>query len=128
MSQLIWPKLQIALCDCHIEFEHNRVDEGSSAQMQLHVRNRGPFPLCGMAVKNGFLKIFDDHADANELRRSSQNIEIALSRVPGFSTNVYCWDFVPKRRGVYPMELPTMSTGFPFGLHEAAKAIRTKEA
>ena len=114
--QLAWPWIQIRVCSCSVNFSRNRATEWSQNTVCLTVTNRSFFPLWGLAIEQGFFV-------PDSVNHQDQQISVTLSRVPPFSKNVYHWDFVPQRRGVYPLQTPKISTAFPFGIWTAKKDI-----
>lgn len=119
--QLVWPWVQMQLCTCEVSFDRNRAEEWSENLVQVKVTNHGPFPLWGLAIEKGFFL-----ADEQDTDHRDAQIAVTLSRVPAFSTNVYVWNFVPPRRGVYPLEPPRISTAFPFGIWTASQAVEVR--
>jgi hypothetical protein len=119
--QLVWPWVQMKMCTCEVSFDRNRAEEWSENLVQVKVTNHGPFPLWGLAIEKGFFL-----ADESENPSPDHHVAVTLSRVPPFSTNSYAWKFVPRRRGVFPLETPRISTAFPFGIWTAFKAVKVK--
>lgn len=117
--QLAWPWVQMKMCSCEVSFDRNRAEEWSENIVRVKVTNHGPFPLWGLAIEQGFFL-----PDQNE--NDQQQIAVTLSRVPAFSSSTYHWNFVPRRRGVYPLCQPKISTAFPFGIWTAYKEVVVK--
>ena len=119
--QLVWPWLQIKACDCQIIFDRPRAVEGEEIPVQLKITNRGPFPVWGMAIEKGFTQ---SHASSQATEAvEDPNINVTLAYVPAFSSNTYEWKFLPSQRGVFPIEPPRISTGFPFGIWTSSKVV-----
>lgn len=118
---LAWPWLQIRLCHCELVFDKRRSHENEEVIVKLVVKNRGPIPLWGLAIQRGFFTSLN--VDPGDEENEQDEIAVTLSQVPPFSSNVYKWKFTPNRRGVYPVEKPVISTGFPFGIWSASKQV-----
>ncbi len=119
--QLVWPWVQIKLCHCEVIFDSQRTEEWSENLVRVRLVNRGPIPLWGLAIEQGFF-LPDTHENSDD-----KQISVTLSRVPPFSANEYRWQFVPQRRGVYPLKQPCISTAFPFGIWTAHKDVSVKD-
>ena len=121
---LAWPWLQIRMCHCELVFDKRRAHENEEVIVKLIVKNRGPIPLWGLAIEKGFFTSLDlDPCDQESDPGERDEIAVTLSHVPPFSSNTYKWKFIPRRRGVYPVEKPVISTGFPFGVWSASKQV-----
>ena len=119
--QLVWPWFQIKVCDCQIVFDRLRAVEGEEIPVQLKITNRGPFPIWGMAIEKGFAQ--SSSGSEKSEATDEPNINVTLAYVPAFSSNTYEWKFTPSRRGVFPLEAPRISTGFPFGIWASSKVV-----
>lgn len=114
----VLPWFAIKGIHCQVMFDVRRVAFGQPALVRLRIRNRWPLPVWGLSLINGFAsgQISDD-------RQLSDGDEgIAFARVPGWSIMEYSWAFVPKQRGLYPVNgLAEVETSFPFGLFRARR-------
>lgn len=115
----IWPWLQIRAARCEVDFDRHRIHEQETVAVILRVTNRSPIPLFGLSIENGFF-VGEPQGDGSD---PPEQICISLSRVPPFSTNVYRWNFVPQRRGLFPHSNLILATGFPFGIWTARKPV-----
>ncbi len=109
---VIFPWLTMRGIDGHVAFDVRRTRVNRPVLVRLQIRNRWPWPVWGLSVVRGFA--VRDTADTAE--------GVSLARVPGWSTVDFSWQFVPVRRGRYPLMLPEVETGFPFGLYRASRA------
>jgi len=104
-----WPWLTIRGVTCELEFEGLRGRVGQPITVRLRTTNRWPWPAWGIVLERGF------HAE------DATSAGIALARLPGWWRGEFEWSFIPTRRGVYPLEAPTIVTGCPFGIWSASK-------
>lgn len=111
---VVWPWLALRGLTAEIDFNCRRCRESEPVQVRLEIHNRWPFPVWGLAIKNGFFMTNDDAAGRPVA---------ALARVAGWSYSVFPFDFQPDVRGVYPYRVPELATGFPFGLWQASRRI-----
>jgi uncharacterized protein (DUF58 family) len=108
-----WPRIAMAGVSCSLSFDRRRATEGSAVRVRITVSNRWPWPLWGLIVERGFF-----------LPTSRQDSAAAsLARVAGWSRTVFEWEFRPRHRGRFPLEVPRLATGFPFGLWQCHAAI-----
>lgn len=121
--QLIWPWVQLKVCRCQIIFDRSRAEEWEEVAVQLRVTNRSPFPIWGLAIEEGF---FAQSGEKYQGDDEGDSLAVTLSRVPPLSTNTYYWKFTPQRRGIYPLQTPKISTGFPFGIWTATKEVSVR--
>jgi uncharacterized protein (DUF58 family) len=105
---IIWPWLSLRGVRCELSFDEPRVREGHPVAASLRVHNRCPWPAWGLVLERGLPS--SDGGTAS----------IALARVAGWTSCELIWEFVPARRGVYPLEPLELATRFPFGLFRAA--------
>lgn len=111
----IWPWLAIRGLQSEMQFALSRTTEQQPTQARLRIRNRWPWPVWGLALRDGF---FPDEA-------TSGIAAIALASVPGWHTTEFDWEFRPPCRGLYPFAVPRLTTGFPFGLVQAGTPVQT---
>ncbi len=109
---VLLPWMTMRGVDAHLTFDIRRSRVGKPVIVRLRVRNRWPWPVWGLSIVRGFA--IHDHMDSRE--------GVSLARVPGWSTVEYSWQFVPQRRGMYPLSTPQIETGFPFGLYRACRS------
>lgn len=109
-----WPWVAMQGTTAEIVFNCRRCREGDGVQVRLIIHNHRPWPLWGLAIERGFFLCVDTEG---------RGPVAALDRVPGWSRSEFVFDFRPDARGVYPIEIPELATGFPFGLWRAAKSI-----
>ena len=110
---VILPWITMRGIDGHLMFDIRRSRSGKPVLVRLRIRNRCPWPAWGISVVRGFA--LRDTADTDE--------GVALARIPGWSTAEFTWQFIPVRRGRYPLTTPEIETGFPFGMYRCAKPI-----
>jgi uncharacterized protein (DUF58 family) len=108
---MAWPWLAIGGVECGLEFRRSRVRPGESVTVTLRIRNRRPWPVWGLSLAGGFGGA------------GGTDAAVALSRLGGWTTEEFDWDFQPAARGVYPLEPPRIETSFPFGLLARGKPV-----
>jgi len=105
---IAWPWIGMWGISGSLRFERRRAIEGLPVRVQITVVNRWPWPVWGLLIERGFFA---------PARESVNDIAAAaLAKVPGWSTSTFQWEFVPQRRGRYPLEPPQIASGFPFGI------------
>lgn len=109
-----WPWLSLMGMGCRIILEESRSEENKPTHVTLEVTNRWPVPAFGLMVSGQFLQ---------NLVHEDDRIAIALRKVPAWSVSRFEWPIEPKRRGVLPVGIPELSTGFPFDLTVVSKPI-----
>ncbi|TWU05161.1 hypothetical protein CA54_58490 [Symmachiella macrocystis] len=114
-----WPWLAMRGLTAEIEFDRRRCREQDSIQVTLVVTNRWPWAVWGLLVERGFFE------SAGEIQ--SETATTALASVSGWSKTQFTFEYVPPRRGVYPLQAPLLGTGFPFGLWQAHQPIALNE-
>lgn len=111
LASVAIPWLSIRGIDAQIGFDVTRVRAGQPVIVRLRIRNRWPVPVWGLSVVRGFA-----------LREAVDTDEgISVARLPARSVSELSWEFIPVRRGEYPLTPPEIETGFPFGLYRAAR-------
>jgi uncharacterized protein (DUF58 family) len=109
---LFWPGFTLRGVDCRWEFAAERFRVGQATGVVLHVVNRWPWPVWGLTIECGV------HG-----RGSAAPPEAALARVGPWTRSEFRWEFVPRRRGRYPVETLRLCTEFPFGLWRASRPV-----
>lgn len=107
---VVWPWLSLRGVAGSLAFDKTRASEGEAVGARLMLRNRLPWAAWGLAVRGG-------------LESDASRPVVAVSSAPGRRAAVCRWTFTPARRGVYPLALPRLTTGFPFGLWENGRAL-----
>lgn len=113
-----WPWIAIRGLRSELIFLQGRTVEGQPARVQLKIQNCLPWPSWGLTLDGGLIR------HIAEVSHSERGAALALACVPGWSTMVFDWEFAPAQRGVYPFAMPSLSTGFPFGLVRASRTVR----
>jgi uncharacterized protein (DUF58 family) len=114
----LWPTIAVRGLSCGVRFPQRRVTEGEPAEVLVRITNRWPFPVWGIAIEDGF-----GENSSTIGSDSSNRSSVALARVAGWATSEFRWEFVPDRRGEYPLAPPKLVTGFPFGLRKASRPV-----
>lgn len=109
-----WPWLAMRSARAELRFDGRRCREGELVRVRLVIENRWPWPLWGLTVENGFFLSTEG---------ASERPVIALARIAGWSRSEFVWEFHPPQRGVYPLVVPELVTGFPFGIWRASRPI-----
>lgn len=110
-----WPWLCMRAVSASLAFARHRCREQDTVQITLTVHNRWPLPVWGLAVEGGFL------ADASAAGGPCPTA--SLARVAGWTRSQFVFEFEPPQRGVYPVEPPRLTTGFPFGIWQSQRPI-----
>ena len=109
-----WPWISMKGVTCVLKFNQSRSSENEPIIATLEIVNRWPVSIFGLMVEGQFLQeIFEDE----------DRIAAGLQRIPAWSTSKFNWEFEPRRRGVVPIDQPTLSNGFPFGISTSRKDI-----
>ena len=111
---VVWPWLGLRGLTGSLSFEKARAQEGERVKAIVSLRNRYPWTAWGLAVQAGF-----QPASTTVLGPPDAGISLA----PGWRTTEVTWDFVPVCRGEYPVNSPSIASGFPFGLWNARRAL-----
>jgi len=112
---LLWPGVTMRGVSCRISFSEPQTTEGDRLSVFVTLRNRWPWPLWGLTIVGGFHRVGERDDD------DGLDIDAALAMVPAWSESVFCWDFTPSRRGVYPKNATFITSGFPFGLWQSRR-------
>jgi uncharacterized protein (DUF58 family) len=112
---VVWPWVNLRFLQGTLSFGCRRAREGDLVQVRATVRNRLPWTTWGIAVKEGFTAV--------EPPASGLSHAASFAVIPGWKTIACDWEFVPLRRGVYPLSPPRLTSGFPFGLREARRSL-----
>ena len=115
----IWPILCVRGIRCRVEFNKRRIREHESVPVRLVISNRWPWPVWGLSLVNGFQSSSDE---------STGESAVAIACVAGWSESEFLWEFRPDCRGVYPLQAPTIGTGFPFGIMRAVREVHCEGA
>ncbi|MBL8821842.1 MAG: DUF58 domain-containing protein [Planctomycetia bacterium] len=107
VSGLVWPWLTMLGISAELEFGGTRGREGESVPVKLRIQNRMPWNAWGLGL---------------QITETTQT-EASVVRAAGWKTTVIAWDFVPMQRGEYPLNTPTLYSGFPFGLWKARRQV-----
>jgi uncharacterized protein (DUF58 family) len=112
---ITWPRLSLLGLRGSIGFDRGRCSEGERAGAHASLSNRLPWAAYGLAIEGGF----HDSAQQND---NSMSV-VGIASAPAWRTVRCRWDFMPTRRGVYPVQTPHLTTGFPFGLWKSKRAL-----
>ncbi|MEE2639220.1 MAG: DUF58 domain-containing protein [Planctomycetota bacterium] len=111
---ITWPLIAMAAVSAELRFDRKRCSEKNRLKVHLLIRNRLWLPIWGLAVEKGFFR---------GAVHGEDEIAIALARVQGCATSDFVWDYDPPHRGLFPLEPPQLSCGFPFGLWFSRKTV-----
>jgi len=100
-----WPWLTCRGVRATVAFDRPRAVEGCETGVTATVTNHLPWPAWGLSIRD-----------------SKAGHAVRLPRISGRAKSVCRWVFLPPMRGEYPIEQPTVGTGFPFGLQESKRA------
>ena len=113
-----WPFLTLRMVRGRLSFEQRRATEGERVQSSLTICNRMFWSAYGLALRGG-MSSQDDINNSRPL--------VGIASAPARRTIRCSWVFTPRRRGVYPLSPPLLSSGFPFGLWQSKREV-TSEA
>jgi uncharacterized protein (DUF58 family) len=102
---ICWPWITTRGLRGSLHFDRPRSVEGHEVGAKLTITNHLPWPLWSLHL------------------RSLDSATIV--RLPAMSARTVSecrWVYTPQRRGVYPVQLPKIATGFPFGVWESERA------
>ncbi|MGQ9650869.1 MAG: DUF58 domain-containing protein [Phycisphaerae bacterium] len=105
-----WPWLSVAVVTGTLTFSRTRVREGESVNIELTLRNRLPWSVCGLTVRAKGESASADWA--------------SIRTLAGLSKQKVSLHFVPNRRGEYPVGGVQITCGFPFGICRAGRDLQ----
>lgn len=111
---IAWPWINLRGLQGSISFERARACEGESVEACLSLRNRLVWSVWGLAVRSGFIQPTHEGDDT---------VVVSIASAPRRRTLRCKWKFLPTCRGIYPLTVPRLTTGFPFGLWRHKKAL-----
>jgi len=111
---ICWPWLTLRGVRGAVAFDRERAGEGEAVGATVTVVNHLPWPAWGLAVRGGY----DDAAT-----EPAQSLAVRLSGTAARLRSVSHWEFTPPRRGEYPLAVPLLVTGFPFGVWESKRRV-----
>lgn len=110
---VVWPWMSLRGLGGTIHFNRTRTSEGEPVEVHLTLRNRLPWPVWGLAIRDGF-------------GGPSSEPVAGIASVPGRRTALCHWSFTPLCRGLYPLSVPKITTGFPFGLWDTQRELEVE--
>lgn len=111
---VIWPWLSLRGIQVQIKFLRRRITEGETIVVVAQVINRWPLPVWGLALERGF-----PHA-----QRNGETVPwLALSGIGPWTETEFEWEIPHSQRGLFPLETPRVSNGFPFGLWRCERPV-----
>lgn len=111
---VFWPWLCLRGIQTTIRFQRRCITEQDRVVILVSVVNRWPIPVWGLALEGGFRKLSSDREELPWL---------SLSGIGPWTVTEFEWSLDDSTRGVYPIETPRMTNGFPFGLWRCQKDI-----
>ncbi len=106
---VVWPWVVKRAIRADLWFVEDRVIENEKAQTVVELTNHLPCPMWNLSVWE-----------------SSSALPIRLPTLRARCRSQCGWEFTPTVRGVYPVQLPSVGTGFPFGIWNARRNVRVK--
>lgn len=116
---LLWPGLSILGIRAELDFDRQRVREGEPVQVRLRIQNAWPLGIWGLRLRGGFTP--------DSLSGRTDDCSASLAVAPGWRITEFAWEWRPPCRGEYPLTIPRIATGFPFGLWEASRSVEVKQ-
>ncbi len=111
---ICWPWLTLRGVRGAVAFDRERAVEGESIGATATVVNHLPWPAWGLALRGGY-----DVAPSE----SGAALAVRLPGIGGRLRSVNRWEFTPQRRGEYPLSVPLLVSGFPFGVWESKRRV-----
>ncbi len=124
IAGLALPWISVRFAECKLEPVVGAINEHETSQLLLTVRNRLPLPLWGLMIE-GYLAtplnqtglIGDASLDFDK------KPDVGLACVPPLCEATFRLSIRPEYRGVYPVEVPQLACGFPFGIWTARRKV-----
>lgn len=115
---ITWPRLSLLGMRGSISFDSQRGSEGEPTGVCATLSNRLPWAAYGLAIEGGF--------EEKAQQASENGICVGIASAPAWRTLRCRWSFTPPRRGVFPLQPSSLTTGFPFGLRKSKRALAVK--
>ncbi|MCL6504278.1 MAG: DUF58 domain-containing protein [Pirellulales bacterium] len=116
---ICWPWLTLRGVRGSVAFDRDRAAEGDTVAATVTVSNHLPWPAWGLSLRGGY-----GDAAAPDRNRA---IAARLTTVGARQRSVHRWQFTPRRRGEYPLCVPLLVTGFPFGVWESKRGVSVEQ-
>jgi uncharacterized protein (DUF58 family) len=113
-----WPWLTLRGVRSTVAFDRDHAVEGETVGATVTVVNHLPWPAWGLTLRGGY----DDAAT-----ESAQSLTVGLSGIAARLRSVNHWAFTPLRRGEYPLSVPLLVTGLPFGVWESKRRVAVEK-
>ena len=114
---LVWPLFTLRTVRLWLAFARDRVVEGEAVRVTALIENLSPVPAFGLSLRGELQTSEVDKSTGGELAAR-------LPQCAGWQQTECHWQFRPPHRGVYPLNPPYLSTGFPFGLWDARRKAK----
>jgi uncharacterized protein (DUF58 family) len=102
VAGVCWPWMTMRGVRASLQFDRSRVVEGEEVGSTAIVANHLPWPAWGLFISDE---------------------QVSLPTIGGRKQSRCRWSFTPTLRGEYPIQLPMLATGFPFGLYDAKRQL-----
>ncbi len=113
---LLLPWLSLRGVRGSMVYPRRRGQVGKECSLRVRLRNRWLWPVYGLVVRGGWGS--DGTEEADDLA------SLVVAQLPAFRETDITWHLVPRRRGVYPLGLATVASGFPFGFYESRRPLK----
>ncbi|WP_020467974.1 DUF58 domain-containing protein [Zavarzinella formosa] len=113
---VVWPWVSLRGISTKLGFDRTRAVEGEPVVVRLTLRNHLPWAAWGLAIRDGFEA------------KDSESPVATIANAPPRRTGSCRWEFIPACRGSYPLRVPSLTTGFPFGLWESKRSISVENS
>ncbi|MFM7058336.1 MAG: DUF58 domain-containing protein [Planctomycetota bacterium] len=117
----VLPWLTMRGLECVVSLDQSRGRVGESLGVRLRIRNRRIWPAWGVSICGGFPTAREDLGASERLATG-----VALARIPGRADVEYMWRITPVSHGSYPLSVPRLETGFPFGIFRSSREVRVE--
>ena len=114
---LVWPLFTLRTVRLWIAFARDRVIEGEAVRVTALIENLSPIPAFGLSLRGALQTSEVDKSLGSELAAR-------LPQCAPWQQTECHWQFRPPHRGIYPLNPPCLSTGFPFGLWDARRKAK----
>lgn len=114
---LAWPWFTLRTVRLWIAFARDRVVEGEAVRVTALIENLSPIPALGLSLRGALQTSEMEEGAGGELAAR-------LPHCAAWQQTECHWQFRPPHRGVYPLNPPCLSTGFPFGLRDVRRKAK----
>ena len=125
VAGLALPWVAVRFTECKLEPVIAEINELEASQLILTVRNRLPLPLWGLMIE-GYLAapLIQSGLVGDASIETGTKPDVGLACVPPLCEATFRLSIRPEYRGVYPIETPSVTCAFPFGIWTAHRKVK----